>query len=141
MSRSRQQGMALLAVLLLVAVMTVLIVAMLDDVRFGQHEVTGLVYTLDRSFLSSTLITRPSCCDPRYERYNRNTAAQGGPGNNGTFDNFALAFDGDRFEELRVEAALVVRVEEAHHHGGAGHGGQLPGTSGKKGLAAQEGQG
>ena len=37
MSRSRQQGMALLAVLLLVAVMTVLIVAMLDDVRFGQR--------------------------------------------------------------------------------------------------------
>lgn len=72
----------------------------LDDVRFGQHEVTGMVYTLDRSFLSSTLITRPSCCDPRYERYNRNTAAQGGPGNNGTFDNFALAFDGDRMPWL-----------------------------------------
>lgn len=67
----------------------------LDDPRFGQHDISAAVFTLDRSFLSSTLITSRSCCDPRYERYSRNTAAQGGPGNNGTFNNFAIALDGD----------------------------------------------
>ncbi|MEO3474338.1 hypothetical protein AAFN86_20900 [Roseomonas sp. CAU 1739] len=72
----------------------------LDDPRFGTHEVTGFVYALDRSFLSTTLITPRSCCNPRYERYSRNTARQGGPGNDGSFDSFALALDGENIPGL-----------------------------------------
>ncbi len=72
----------------------------LDDPRFGAHDVSGAIFTLDRSFLTSTGITRRSCCDAAYERYNRNTAAQGGPGNNATFNNFAIALDGDRMPFL-----------------------------------------
>ena len=74
--------------------------AWLDDPRFGTHDVSAAVFTLDRSFLSSTLLTSRACCDERYERYSRNTARQGGPGNNATFDNFAVALDGDRMPWL-----------------------------------------
>lgn len=72
----------------------------LADPRFGNHDISGALFTLDRTFLTSTLLTRRSCCDARYERYNRNTVAQGGPGNNGTFNNFAIALDGDNMPFL-----------------------------------------
>lgn len=72
----------------------------LSDPRFGEHDVSAAVFTLDRSFLSSTWMTRRRCCDERYERYNRNTEQQGGPGNTGTLDNVALALDGDGFAWL-----------------------------------------
>lgn len=72
----------------------------LDDVRFGTHDVSAAVFTLDRSFLTGTWLTSPRCCDERYERYRRNTRAKGGPGNNGRFDNFAIALDGDRIPFL-----------------------------------------
>lgn len=65
------------------------------DTAFGNHDVSAAVFTIDRSFLSSTLLTRRRCCDERYERFNRVTAAQGGPGNNGRLDSFAIALDGD----------------------------------------------
>jgi hypothetical protein len=66
----------------------------------GEHDVSAAAFTLDRSFLSSTLLTRRRCCDERYERFSRNTAAQGGPGNTGQLDSFAVALDGDGFEWL-----------------------------------------
>jgi hypothetical protein len=72
----------------------------LSDPRFGEHDISAAVFTLDRSFLTGTYVTSRRCCSERYERYNRNTAAQGGPGNNGTFNNGALALDGDRIPVL-----------------------------------------
>jgi len=72
----------------------------LDDPRFGQHDISAAVFTLDRTALTGTYLTPRSCCNERYERYNRNTAAQGGPGNNGTFNNGAIALDGDQMPWL-----------------------------------------
>jgi hypothetical protein len=72
----------------------------LDDPRFGTHDVSAAVFTLDRSLLTGTYLTPRRCCSERYERFNRNTVAQGGPGNNGTFNNFAVALDGDRIPVL-----------------------------------------
>ena len=72
----------------------------LDDPRFGTHDVSAAVFTLDRTFLTGTYLTPRRCCSERYERYNRKTVAQGGPGNNGTFNNFAVALDGDRIPFL-----------------------------------------
>jgi hypothetical protein len=72
----------------------------LSDPRFGEHDISAAVFTLDRSFLTGTYVTSRRCCSERYERYNRNTVAQGGPGNNGTFNNGALALDGDRMPFL-----------------------------------------
>ncbi|MBR0652787.1 hypothetical protein GXW78_24235 [Roseomonas terrae] len=72
----------------------------LSDPRFGEHDVSAAVFTLDRTFLTGTYVTSRRCCSERYERYNRNTAAQGGPGNNGTFNNGVLALDGDRIPFL-----------------------------------------
>lgn len=72
----------------------------LDDTRFGTHDISGAVFTLDRSFITSTLITSRRCCSERHERYRRNTAAQGGPGNTGRLNNFALALDGDKMPLL-----------------------------------------
>jgi hypothetical protein len=67
----------------------------LSDPRFGEHDISAAVFTLDRSFLTGSYVTSPRCCSDRYERFNRNTAAQGGPGNNGTFNNGVIALDGD----------------------------------------------
>jgi hypothetical protein len=72
----------------------------LSDVRWGEVDLSATVFTLDRSFLSSTFITSQQCCDPRYERFSRNTAAQGGPGNNARFNNYAIALDGDGIAAL-----------------------------------------
>lgn len=69
----------------------------LSDPTLGEHDLTAATFTLDRTFLSETLITRRRCCAEGYERYSRNTAAQGGPGNTGRLNNFALALDGDNF--------------------------------------------
>lgn len=69
----------------------------LSDPTFGEHDLTAATFTLDRTFLSETLITRRRCCAEGYERYSRNTAAQGGPGNTGRLNNFAVALDGDNF--------------------------------------------
>lgn len=69
----------------------------LSDPRLGEHDLSAALFTFDRSFLSSTLITRRACCDERYERFRRNSAAQGGPGNSGRLDSFAVSLDGDGF--------------------------------------------
>jgi hypothetical protein len=72
----------------------------LSDPAWGEHDLSAAVFAFDRSFLSSTLITRRACCDARYERYERSTAAQGGPGNSGRVDNVAVALDGDGIAAL-----------------------------------------
>jgi hypothetical protein len=80
----------------------------------GEHDISAAVFTLDRTFLSSTWMTRRRCCDERYERFNRNTRAQGGPANNGQFDNVALALDGDGFSwapGLSYHLGVVTRGE------------------------------
>ena len=85
----------------------------LADPRFGEHDISAAAFTLDRSFLSSTWLTRRRCCDERYERYNRNTEQQGGPSNNGQMDNFALSLDGDKFDfapGLSYQLSLVSRA-------------------------------
>ncbi len=71
-----------------------------SDPSFGEHDLSAAVFTLDRSLLSSTWATRHACCDERYERFSRNTRAQGGPANTGQGDNYALALDGDRIDAL-----------------------------------------
>lgn len=71
-----------------------------SDLTFGEVDLSASVFTLDRTFMSSTAITRRRCCDPAYERYNRVTAAQGGPANNGQLNNFAVALDGDGIAAL-----------------------------------------
>jgi len=67
----------------------------LSDPSLGEHNISVAAFTLDRTFLSSTWITRRSCCDERYERFNRNTRAQGGPANTGQLNSATLALDGD----------------------------------------------
>jgi hypothetical protein len=72
----------------------------LADPRLGEHDLSAAVFTLDTTFLSSTAITRRRCCEGEYERFARNTRAQGGPGNTGRLDNVAVALDGDRIPFL-----------------------------------------
>lgn len=72
----------------------------LSDPRFGEHDISLAAFTLDRTALSSTWMTRRRCCDERYERYDRNTRQQGGPANTGQLDNAAIALDGDGFDWL-----------------------------------------
>lgn len=69
----------------------------LSDPRLGEHDISAALFTLDRSFLSSTFLTRRRCCSEEYERFARITAAQGGPGNSGRLDSFSLSLDGDGF--------------------------------------------
>lgn len=69
----------------------------LSDPRFGEHDLSAALFTRDRSFLSNTFVTRRPCCYIDAERYQRETAAVGGPGNTGRLNNFSIALDGDRF--------------------------------------------
>jgi hypothetical protein len=68
----------------------------LSDTTWGEHDISGALFYFDTSFLSSTAFTRKSCCIEGFERYRRNYLQQGGSGNNGQFNNFAIALDGDR---------------------------------------------
>lgn len=67
-----------------------------SDARFGDHDLSAAVFTLDTSLFSNTAFTRKPCCEGDFERYRRNYLAQGGPGNTGRLDNFAIALGGDR---------------------------------------------
>jgi hypothetical protein len=91
----------------------------LDDPRFGTHDISAAVFTLDRTFLTGTYLTPRRCCSERYERYNRNTVAQGGPGNNGTFNNFAVALDGDRIPFLPAFSYHLAVISQAPGSDGA----------------------
>lgn len=84
----------------------------LSDPRFGEHDLSAAVFTRDRSILSNTFVTRRPCCFVDAERYERTTAAVGGPGNTGRLNNFSIALDGDRFAWLpnfSYHAALLSR--------------------------------
>ncbi|MBW8271198.1 hypothetical protein [Caldovatus aquaticus] len=72
----------------------------LDEPRFGEHALSAAAFTLDTSFLSDTAFTRRPCCEGPYTRFARNTRAQGGPGNTGRLDNFAISLDGSRIPWL-----------------------------------------
>lgn len=85
----------------------------LDDPRFGTHDISAAVFTLDRSALTGAYLTSRRCCSERYERYNRNTIAQGGPGNNGTFNNGAIALDGDNMPWLPGFSYHLAMVSQA----------------------------
>lgn len=67
-----------------------------SDARFGDHDLSAAVFTLDTSLFSNTLFTRKPCCEGDFERYRRNFLAQGGAGNTGRLNNFAVALGGDR---------------------------------------------
>jgi hypothetical protein len=83
------------------------------DPRFGEHDLSAAVFTLDTTFLSSTAFTRRRCCEGEYDRFARNTRAQGGPGNTGRLDNFAIALDGDRIPWLPDFAYHLAMVSRA----------------------------
>ena len=68
----------------------------LSDARWGEHDISATLFTLDTSFLSTTLLTRHPCCSSSYDRYSRNYLRQGGAGNNGQLQNFAVSLDGDK---------------------------------------------
>ncbi len=72
----------------------------LSDLTWGEVDLSASLFTLDRSLLSSTFLTRPACCGPVYERYRRITQEQGGPANSGRLDNFSIALDGDGIAAL-----------------------------------------
>ena len=71
-----------------------------SDLTLGEHDLSAALFTLDRTPLSTTFFTRRRCCDKRFDRFTRNTAALGGPGNSGRLDSFAVALDGDRIAAL-----------------------------------------
>lgn len=72
----------------------------LDDPRFGTHDLSAALFTFDTSFLSETAFTRKRCCEGEFERFSRNSRQQGGPGNNGRLNNFAVSLDGDNMPFL-----------------------------------------
>ncbi|MBR0655550.1 hypothetical protein [Plastoroseomonas arctica] len=83
------------------------------DAEHGEHVITAAAFTRDRSAFSTLLVgNRRRCCSSNYDRYARNTAADGGPGNTGRLDNYALALDGERIALLpgfTYHAALLSR--------------------------------
>lgn len=61
---------------------------------WGAHRFSAAVFALDTTFLSNSLVTRQRCCDPGFGRYVRTTLRQGGAGNTGNLDNFAVSLEG-----------------------------------------------
>ncbi|WP_135467737.1 hypothetical protein [Crenalkalicoccus roseus] len=72
----------------------------LADPRFGEHDISAAVFTLDTTPLSNTVLTRRRCCEEGFDRFRRNTLHQGGAGNTGRLDNLAIALDGERMPFL-----------------------------------------
>lgn len=68
----------------------------LSDAVWGEHDVSAALFTFDTSPLSRFAFTHQRCCREGFEHYRRNVLHQGGAGNNGNLDSFALALDGDR---------------------------------------------
>jgi hypothetical protein len=84
----------------------------LSDAVWGEHDLSAAVCTFDTSVLSNTAVTRKRCCQEGFERFRRNVLHQGGAGNNGNFDSFAIALDGDRigaFPNFTHHAARLSR--------------------------------
>ncbi|MFA5120236.1 hypothetical protein [Zavarzinia sp.] len=59
--------------------------------QLGHYELRGAAFTLDTTFLSESLFTRPTGTNPRTDRPRRFTLDQGGLYNTGSLDN--VAFD------------------------------------------------
>jgi hypothetical protein len=71
-----------------------------DEGGWGRHAVSGAVFTLDTTSLSSTWITRKRFGRDEAERYRRGSRGQGGSGNTGRLDNYALSLDGEEIGVL-----------------------------------------
>lgn len=73
----------------------------LDDAEgLGRHTLSAAVFTFDTTSLSSTYITRKRFGRDEAERYRRNSRGEGGPGNTGRLDNYALSLDGEAIGAL-----------------------------------------
>lgn len=93
----------------------------------GEHDLTAAAFTLDRSFLSETAFTRKHRNAPGdFERFYRNLRNQGGAGNTGQLDNFAVALDGD---------GIAALPGFAYHLGVASRGAGRDGTAREWGVA------
>jgi hypothetical protein len=86
----------------------------LSDAVMGEHDLTVAAFFFDTSFFSSTAITRKPCCIEGFERYRRNTLQQGGSGNTGNLNNFAIALDGDRIGALPNFSYHLAMLSRAH---------------------------
>lgn len=86
----------------------------LSDTTWGEHDLSAAAFFFDTSFLSSTAITRKPCCVEGFERYRRNVLQQGGSGNTGNLNNFAIALDGDRIGWLPNFTYHLAMVSRAH---------------------------
>jgi hypothetical protein len=91
----------------------------LSDSTWGEHDISVAGFFLDTSFLSSTAITRKRCCIEGFERFRRNTLQQGGSGNTGNFNNFAIALDGDRIGLLPNFTYHLAMLSRAHGKDGS----------------------
>ncbi|MBX9699814.1 MAG: hypothetical protein K2X74_10265 [Acetobacteraceae bacterium] len=91
----------------------------LPDSRWGEHDITAAAFFFDTSFLSSTAITRKPCCIEGFERYRRNTLQQGGSGNTGNLNNFAIALDGDRIGFLPDFTYHLAMLSRGHGKDGS----------------------
>ncbi|MGG5811409.1 hypothetical protein [Falsiroseomonas sp. CW058] len=66
-----------------------------EEDGLGTHRLSAAVFTLDTTSLSSSFVTRRRFGRDEAERFARNSRGQGGPGNTGRLDNWALALDGE----------------------------------------------
>lgn len=74
---------------------------LIDDAQaLGEHVLSTAVFTYDTTSLSRTAITRKRFGRDEAERFSRNSHGQGGPGNTGQLDNWAIALDGDKIGAL-----------------------------------------
>lgn len=83
------------------------------DTRWGVHDIAAAALFLDTSSLSRTPFTNRRCGQEGFERFRRNTLRQGGAGNTGRPESFAIALDGDRIgllPDFTYHAALLSRA-------------------------------
>ncbi len=86
----------------------------LSHPTLGEHDLSVAAFFFDTSFVSNTAFTRKPCCIEGFERYRRNTLQQGGSGNTGNLNNFAIALDGDRMAFLPNFTYHLAMVSRAH---------------------------
>jgi len=88
-------------------------VTVIDDAEgVGAHTLSAAIFTLDTTSLSSSAITRKRFGRDEAERFSRNSRGQGGPGNTGRLNSWALALDGDQMAWLpgfTYHAAILSR--------------------------------
>ncbi len=85
----------------------------LSDARRGEHDISAAAFVLDTSPLSRTPFTNRRCCVEGFERFRRNTRHQGGAGNTGRPESFAIALDGDRIGLLPDVTYHAARLSRA----------------------------